>query len=59
MLKALRRAGIEVVAIHQHMAGEEPRIVFLHYWGVGPTEALAKTLRAALDETKHEPPPAP
>ncbi len=49
VLKALRRAGIEIVAIHNHMTGEEPRILFLHYWGVGATEALAKGLRAALD----------
>ena len=51
VLKALRAAGIAVVAIHQHMAGEQPRIVFLHYWGVGPTSDLAKGLRAALDMT--------
>jgi Domain of Unknown Function (DUF1259) len=51
VLKALRRAGINVVAIHQHMAGEEPRILFLHYWGVGPVEALARGLRSALDVT--------
>jgi hypothetical protein len=51
VLKALRAAGIAVVAIHQHMAGEQPRIVFLHYWGVGPTADLAKGLRAALDVT--------
>jgi Domain of Unknown Function (DUF1259) len=49
VLKALRRASIEVVAIHSHMTGEEPRILFLHYWGIGTTEALAKGLRAALD----------
>jgi hypothetical protein len=54
VLKALRRAGISVVAIHHHMTHEEPRILFLHYWGVGPTETLAKGLRAALDETRHE-----
>src|SRR4029079_2010395 len=59
VLKALRAGGIDVVAIHNPMTDESPRIVFLHYWGVGPTEALAKTLRAALDRTKHEPPPAP
>jgi hypothetical protein len=51
VLKALRAAGIAVVAIHQHMAGEQPRIVFLHYWGVGPTADLAKGLRAAMDVT--------
>ena len=43
--------GIDIVAIHQHMIDEEPRIVFLHYWGIGPAEDLAKGLRAALDRT--------
>jgi hypothetical protein len=40
-----------VVAIHQHMTGEQPRIMFLHYWGVAPANNLAKGLRAALDVT--------
>jgi Domain of Unknown Function (DUF1259). len=53
VLKALRAAGINVVAIHQHMTGETPRIMFLHYWGVGPTAALAGGLKAALDTQKH------
>jgi hypothetical protein len=52
VLKALRHAGINIVAIHSHMAGEEPRILFLHYWGVGPAEQLAKGVMAALKETK-------
>ena len=52
VLKALRAADINIVAIHNHMIGESPRIVFLHYWGVGPTVALAKGLRAALDTQK-------
>ena len=51
VLKTLRKAGINVVAIHQHMVGEEPRIMFLHYWGVAPANDLAKGLRAALDLT--------
>ena len=51
VLKALRGAGIDVVAIHQHMLGDQPRIVFLHYWGVGRTEDLARGLRKALDRT--------
>jgi hypothetical protein len=52
VLKALRSNGINIVAIHNHMTGEQPRIVFLHYWGVGPTEQLAKGLKAALDTQK-------
>jgi hypothetical protein len=49
VLKALRKGGIDVVAIHNHMTGEEPRIVFLHYWGLGPAARLAQVLRSALD----------
>jgi Domain of Unknown Function (DUF1259) len=49
VLKALRKGGIDIVAIHSHMTGEEPRIVFLHYWGVGPAARLAQALRSALD----------
>jgi len=56
VLKALRAGGIDVVAIHNHMTGESPRVMFLHYWGVGPAEALAQTVKAALDKTKHLPP---
>jgi hypothetical protein len=48
VLKALRGAGINIVAIHHHMAMESPRVLFLHYWGVGPTRALATGLKAAL-----------
>ena len=51
VLKALRSAGIDIVAIHQHMTGEKPRVMFLHFWGVGSTDALAAGLRAALDKT--------
>lgn len=51
VIKALVENGIEVVAVHNHMVHEEPRIFFLHYWGVGPVEKLAKGLRAALDQT--------
>src|ERR671923_1086704 len=49
VLKALRGAGINIVAIHQHMLEDSPRTVFLHYWGVGPTRDLAHGLKAALE----------
>ena len=51
VIKALVKNGIEVVAVHNHMVHEQPRIFFLHYWGVGNAEQLAKGLRAALDQT--------
>ena len=51
VIKALVENGIEVAAVHNHMVHEEPKIFFLHYWGVGPAEKLSKALRAALDQT--------
>lgn len=52
VLKKLRAANINVVAIHNHMTGETPRIIFLHFWGVGATTDLARGLKAALDTQK-------
>lgn len=49
VLRALRRGRIEIVALHNHMLGEEPRVTFLHFWGTGRATDLAATLRTALD----------
>jgi len=54
VIKALIENGIEVVALHNHMIHEQPRIFFLHYWGVGPAEKLAKGLKEALNQTGKE-----
>lgn len=48
VLKALRKEGINIVAIHQHMSMEEPRILFLHYWGKGKAASLAQSLDTVL-----------
>jgi hypothetical protein len=50
VLKALRKNGIDVVAIHNHMTEDRPVVIFLHYWGRGPAEKLATAFKAALDE---------
>lgn len=50
VLKALRKNGLDVVAIHHHMTEDRPVVIFLHYWGRGPAEKLATGFRAALDE---------
>jgi hypothetical protein len=52
IIRALRRGGIDIVAVHNHMLNERPRIFFLHYWGTGPAEELAKTVHQAFDKTK-------
>src|SRR5205807_2544048 len=47
-LKALRSAGINIVAIHSHMTHEQPRILFFHYWGRGSAKELAQAIKGAL-----------
>ena len=49
VLKSLRRAGVNIVAIHSHMTHENPRILFLHYWGHGKAGELARALKRALE----------
>lgn len=51
VIKALVENGIEVVAVHNHMLHEEPKVFFLHYWGVGPADRLANGFKAALNKT--------
>jgi hypothetical protein len=50
VLRALRKNDLNVVAIHHHMTGDRPVVIFLHYWGRGPVERLAAGFKAALDE---------
>ena len=49
VLKALRANGIDVVAIHHHMTGVTPVVIFLHYFGTGPASKLSHGVRAAID----------
>ncbi len=49
VLKALRGSGLDVVAIHHHMTGVQPVVIFLHYYGTGPAARLAQGVRAAVD----------
>ncbi len=49
VLKTLRRANINIVAIHQHMTGENPRMIFLHYYGRGKALALAQGVKSAIN----------
>jgi len=50
VIDALRAGGIEVVALHNHMIGEKPPILFMHYQGMGEAESLARTVRKAIDQ---------
>jgi hypothetical protein len=49
VLRALRKAGIHVVALHNHMVGERPAFYFTHFWGKGKAAGLARGIKAALE----------
>ena len=49
VLRALRVTDLHVVALHNHMMGEQPGFYFTHYWGKGPATKLAGRFRSALD----------
>ncbi|CAN5554522.1 DUF1259 domain-containing protein [soil metagenome] len=51
VLKSLRASNINIVAIHNHMTHEQPRMIFLHYWGRGRAVDLAGAVKAALKLT--------
>jgi hypothetical protein len=49
VLRALRKGGLHVVALHNHMVGEQPPFYFTHFWGKGPAAELARGFKGALD----------
>jgi hypothetical protein len=51
VISALEGGGIDVTAVHNHLAGESPHVVYLHFSGRGEAAALATSLRNALRQT--------
>ncbi len=49
VLRAMRQAGLHVVALHNHMVGGEPFYYFTHYWRSGTAVELARAVRSVLD----------
>jgi hypothetical protein len=52
VMKKLRAAGFDITAVHNHVLNEVPRVVYMHYMGHGKAVELAKSLHAALAESK-------
>ncbi|MEK6287392.1 MAG: DUF1259 domain-containing protein [Acidobacteriota bacterium] len=51
VIRELRKAGIQITALHSHMLDENPRLFFMHFWGNDDPVKLARGLRAALEKT--------
>jgi hypothetical protein len=52
VIKSLRSAGFQITAIHNHLMGETPHVLYVHYMGHGDVSEIAKSLRAALAKSK-------
>ncbi len=48
VLRSLLKDKINIVAIHQHMTYEQPRIMFFHYWGRGRAKDLANAVKGGI-----------
>jgi biotin operon repressor len=48
VISALEKHGIDVTALHSHMLKEEPRLFFMHFWGLGSAEVVGGGIKAAL-----------
>lgn len=48
VLSALQGGGIDLAALHNHLLGESPRVMYLHIGGHGDPIQLATTIHAAL-----------
>lgn len=62
VIMKLRASGFEITSVHNHLMGETPQLVYAHYHGHGPAADIAKSLKAALAESKtplETPPAAP
>lgn len=47
-LQRLRKAGVHIVSLHNHMIGEGPTFYFTHFWATGPATELAAAFKSAL-----------
>ena len=52
VMRALQHAGVEQTALHNHLLGESPRVMYMHVMGRGDAATLAQAVRGALGETK-------
>jgi len=59
VMQELQSGGIEITALHNHLIGESPRVMYMHIHGMGKTADLAKAIHAAVAKTKTPEPKPP
>lgn len=51
VIARLFASGLQITAVHNHLVGETPRVMYVHIWGTGNAAKLAAGVRGALDAT--------
>ena len=51
VMGSLQQNGIEQTALHNHLLGESPRVMYMHFRAIGNAARIARAVRAALEFT--------
>jgi hypothetical protein len=52
VMQELQSGGIEITALHNHLIGESPRVLYMHIHGMGNAASLRKAIHSAIAKTK-------
>jgi hypothetical protein len=52
VMQELQSGGIEITALHNHLIGESPHVMYMHIHGMGNAASLGKAIHAAIGKTK-------
>src|SRR5512140_443366 len=52
VMQELQSGGIEITALHNHLIGETPRVMYVHIHGMGNAASLGKAIHSAIAKTK-------
>lgn len=52
VMAELQSGGIEITALHNHLLGESPRVMYMHIHGMGNAANLGKAIHQAIGKTK-------
>ncbi|MGJ7922318.1 DUF1259 domain-containing protein [Neobacillus sp. LXY-4] len=54
VITELQKGKLEVTALHNHMIHERPRIMYVHFQGLGDMMQQANTIKKAIEKTGHK-----
>lgn len=52
VMASLQQNGVEQTALHNHLLGESPRVMYMHIHAIGDPARIARAIRSALEFTE-------